>query len=551
VNTHQNNSLLRECLRILGPHRGLVALSAVLGVANGLCVTALLATVGRASSGAVRPDMRLALELAALCVLIVVCNVTSNLSTAYVGQRVLASMRCGLAERILTAPIAQLERFGSHRLMPVLVHDTGVLNTFILAVAPLIIATTITVSGIVYLTLLSWKLMSLTLVAAVIGIVAQWLAYQHGKPGLEAARHGEDLLQKQYEAISDGAKELRIQRPRRHHVRQQGIQHATRQILEGHIVAAKHFVSAEAFGSILFFVVIGVAIFLSTVSKDFGAALGAYILVMLYLKGPMEHVVNALPQFTEAQVAMQRITQLSREFSTTEPGLLEPANKAPELRLDRIELRELRYAFAPQEDVPAFELGPINLTISRGDITFIIGENGSGKTTLIKLLLGLYQAQQGHILLNGKKVTPDALDDYRQLFTTTFADCYVFDELPSAATDEAQALLERLELAHKVHIRSGSFSTTSLSTGQRKRLALVNAWMEARPILLFDEWAADQDPAFRRYFYTQLLPDLQRQGKTVIVISHDDRYFDIADQLIRMESGKPVIERRTLARTVG
>jgi putative pyoverdin transport system ATP-binding/permease protein len=138
------------------------------------------------------------------------------------------------------------------------------------------------------------------------------------------------------------------------------------------------------------------------------------------------------------------------------------------------------------------------------------------------------------------------LDDYRQMFTTIFADYFLFDDLvqnDKALPDDATQYLERLEIAHKVSVRDGAFTTTDLSTGQRKRLALVNAWLDERPVLVFDEWAADQDPTFRRIFYTELLPDLKRLGKTIIVISHDDRYFDVADQLVRMQAGRVITEK--------
>ena len=143
-------------------------------------------------------------------------------------------------------------------------------------------------------------------------------------------------------------------------------------------------------------------------------------------------------------------------------------------------------------------------------------------------------------------MTDPERDDYRQLFTTVFSDYYLFDDLVQGSAtqslDSATQYLERLEIAHKVSVKDGVFSTTDLSTGQRKRLALVNAWLEERPVLVFDEWAADQDPAFRRIFYTELLPDLKRLGKTIIVISHDDRYFDIADHLVRLRAGQVVHE---------
>ena len=213
--------------------------------------------------------------------------------------------------------------------------------------------------------------------------------------------------------------------------------------------------------------------------------------------------------------------------------------------LKSLELNQVFYEFPSVDNLAPFKLGPINIKIKQGDIVFIVGENGGGKTTLIKLLLGLYVPQQGQIMLDGKTVTAQYMDDYRQLFTTIFSDFYLFDELLNAEQDlpqQANKYLKKMKIDHKVTIKDGAFTTTDLSTGQRKRLALINAWLEERPVLVFDEWAADQDPSFRRIFYTQLLPDLKKLGKTIIVISHDDRYFNIADQLVRMENGNVISE---------
>ncbi|MET0124471.1 MAG: ATP-binding cassette domain-containing protein, partial [Pseudomonas caspiana] len=163
--------------------------------------------------------------------------------------------------------------------------------------------------------------------------------------------------------------------------------------------------------------------------------------------------------------------------------------------------------------------------------------------------LGLYAPQTGEISLNGQAVNAQTRDDYRQLFTTIFADYYLFDDVIQGDTqipEDATRYLKRLEIDHKVSVRDGAFTTTDLSTGQRKRLALVSAWLEERPVLVFDEWAADQDPTFRRIFYTELLPDLKRLGKTIIVISHDDRYFDVADQIVRMRAGSVVTETESV-----
>ncbi|WP_287812260.1 cyclic peptide export ABC transporter, partial [Pseudomonas sp.] len=260
---------------------------------------------------------------------------------------------------------------------------------------------------------------------------------------------------------------------------------------------------------------------------------------------PLEYLVGTLPIVSRAQIAFRRIADLSEQFSSPEPHLLleDRANTLGSLRT--LELDNVRYTFAPVEGSAPFSLGPVNLHIEQGDIVFIVGENGCGKTTLIKLLLGLYPPQHGEIRIDGRAIDAQNRDDYRQLFTTIFSDYYLFDDPFLGAKqvpESAEVYLKRLEIAHKVSIRDGRFTTTDLSTGQRKRLALINAWLEERPVLVFDEWAADQDPTFRRIFYTELLPELKRLGKTIIVISHDDRYFDVADHLVRMEAGKVVVE---------
>ncbi len=182
--------------------------------------------------------------------------------------------------------------------------------------------------------------------------------------------------------------------------------------------------------------------------------------------------------------------------------------------------------------------------IPQGRFPFITGDNGSGKTTLLKLLLGLYLPQNGTLELDCTPVSDANRDDYRQLFATVLSDFHLFRQVTSNMTEaqarHAVAVLDLLGLTGKVSIRDGAFSTTDLSTGQRKRLAFIQACVMGRPVLVFDEWAADQDPAFRHLFYTRLLPDLRRDGRTLIVISHDDRYFHIADQRLHMSAGRIV-----------
>ena len=545
--TQPARGVINELFTLLKPFRIIVTASVLLGMVGGLSVTVLLATINDALHSESGLTQGVVLLFAGLCLLALLSSIFSDIGTNYVGQHIIAKLRKELGEKVLSAPISQIERYRSHRLIPVLTHDVDTISDFAFAFAPLAISLTVTLGCMGYLAMLSWPMFLMMVVAIVIGTVIQYIARSYGIKGFFAARDSEDELQKHYNAIAEGAKELRIHRPRRHRMFVSGIKKTADEICDMQVRSVNIFVVAKTFGSMLFFVVIGLALALQSLwpSGD-KAVMSGFVLVLLYMKGPLEHLVGTLPIVSRAQIAFRRIAELSEQFSSPEPHLLlnDKGHKAE--RVHQLELVNVNYAFPPTPGSEPFRLGPVNLRIEEGEITFIVGENGCGKTTLIKLLLGLYTPQQGEIRLNGVAVDAEGRDDYRQLFTTIFSDYYLFDDVIQGdqhIPEDANKYLERLEISHKVSVLDGSFTTTDLSTGQRKRLALVNAWIEERPVLVFDEWAADQDPTFRRIFYTELLPDLKKLGKTIIVISHDDRYFDVADQLVRMQAGRVVSDR--------
>lgn len=545
--TDPKRGAFKGLLALLRPFRSIVLVSVALGMAGGLAITLLLATINNALHSDGGMTQGVVLTFAALCALALVSSIVSDVGTNYVGQRIIAALRKDLGEKVLSAPIEQIERYRTHRLIPVLTHDVDTISDFSFSFTPLAIASTVTLGCLCYLAYLSIPMFLMMVLAIVIGTAVQYVARSAGIKGFDAARDQEDELQRYYTAIASGAKELRIHRPRRFRMNAHRIQATADRISDIQVRSVNIFIVAKTFGSMLFFVVIGLALAIQAFNPDPDpSVITGFVLVLLYMKGPLEHVVTALPIVSRAQIAFRRIAELSERFSSPEPHLLLVDSEAPQSIVHSLELRGVSYSPPPVEGSEPFHLGPINLSIKQGDIVFIVGENGCGKTTLIKLLLGLYQPQSGEIRLNGETVTDRIRDDYRQLFTTVFADYYLFDDLVQGnagkSLDVATQYLDRLEIAHKVSVKDGAFTTTDLSTGQRKRLALVNAWLEERPVLVFDEWAADQDPAFRRIFYTELLPDLKRLGKTIIVISHDDRYFDIADQLVRLRAGKVVHE---------
>jgi putative ATP-binding cassette transporter len=254
---------------------------------------------------------------------------------------------------------------------------------------------------------------------------------------------------------------------------------------------------------------------------------------------PIELVLAWLPILGRAQVSLRRVEALGLSIEQESAGseTTETTSDSPRI-VPEIALEGVTYAY----DREGFALGPIDLTLRPGEIVVVAGGNGSGKTTLVKLLAGLYTPRSGVIRVDGRPVVSETLDSYRQLFSVVFVDGYLFPTLLGldhpALDDEAAALLDRLALADEVRVAGGAFSTTDLSQGQRKRLALLTAWLEDRPLVVLDEWAANQDTAFRRLFYHELLPEWRQRGKTLVVITHDEEYFPIADRILRIDAGR-------------
>ncbi len=539
-----------DLLRLLKPFVPWIVLSAVTGIGAGVATVALLATINEVLSRPGGMAGGLLLTFVVLCVIALIGRAASDISNNIVGQRLVAQVRKDLALKILAAPIDALERYRMHRLMPVLTQDVDMISDVAFMLAATMISTAIALGCLSYLGWLSLPLFGLLVVAMLIGVAVQTWAHARGIAGFFESREQEELLHKAYRGISEGAKELRMHRARRSRVYEEQIARTVDAIRDINHRAINIFVLATSFGSALFFLLIAMILGWAAWRTTEPTVLSGFVLVLLFIKGPIDQIVSALPHLGRARVAFERIADLTARFATPEPHLhLDSPPTSPPMR-EAIEMRGVRYAFDTPEGSEAFVLGPVDLRIERGEIVFIVGDNGSGKTTLIKLLLGLYAPQQGEVVLDGKAVTPETRDDYRQLFTTVFSDFYLFEDLVAGGEGGRQTLpetalpyLQRLEIAHKVSVKDGAFTTTDLSTGQRKRLALVHAYLEGRPVLVFDEWAADQDPTFRHLFYTELLPELRAKGHLLVVISHDDRYFHIADRVITMKAGRIAEER--------
>ncbi len=268
------------------------------------------------------------------------------------------------------------------------------------------------------------------------------------------------------------------------------------------------------------------------------------VAAFLFIMGPLFQIVNTFPELLKAEAAAitvdrmeQRLADAVSERETDVP----PISSFRELKLEDLEFR-----FADPKVSHPFTVGPINLTVKAGETLFLAGGNGSGKSTLLKLLIALYRPHSGCLKVDDVVIDASNEEAYQNLFSIIFSDFYLFDQLygiPDADEDKVNALIDDLGLTGKTRLVDGEFETLDLSTGQRKRLALLVSMMEDKPICVYDEWAAEQDPSFRKRFYREILPELKAQGKTIIAVTHDDKYFDAADQLLQMDEGKLISYR--------
>lgn len=519
-------------------------LAILVGVLSGLASTGLLIVIDQANSRETNlSTAALAWRFAGLVLLVAASRFTSSVILARLGARAATTLQVQLARRIVAAPLRRLEEVGPARLMASLVDDvTEVSHT--LTVMPNSMINAVVIAGsLCYMGYLSLRMLGGIVLTIAVGSSLYRLLASAGAARQRQAREREDELFESLRGLTQGTKELKMRRARSERFVERLEEVAT--TLRGlRVQAQQFFVGAGAGGHALFFVVVGSVLFAPPSLLHLTAKTRTgYIFLLLYIIGPLQSLLNLAPDLSAAEVAVRKIEKLGLSLLEEAEGPAAAARLAPAWR--RLELSRVCHTYR-REDGDTFSLGPLDLAFEPGELVFVIGGNGSGKTTLVKILLGLYLPEKGDLRWDGERVTEDALDRYRRMFSVVFSDFFLFEELFGLEApdldDRARRYLGELRLKHKVRIERGRLSTTELSQGQRKRLALLTAYLEESPIFVFDEWAADQDPEFKAVFYREMLPDLKARGKTIVVISHDDRYYGIADRIVKLDSGQLVYD---------
>ena len=521
-----------------------VAIAVLTGLVSGGSSARLIALINRAVSGNSSAD--LVWYFVGLALVALLTGTISQFLLIDLAQAAIYKLRLRLSQGILSAPLRQLEELGASRLLATLVEDVQAISSSVFAIPFICIDLAVITGCLIYLGWLSGVVFFVVVALIGIAVVSVQLLLNRAYRFLASAREEDDRLFKHFRSITEGIKELKLHTLRRQVFFSEELQVSAAVSRQYRTSALKIAALTTGWGQLLFFTVVGLLLFgLPRWVSVTTPVLSAYVLTITYLLIPLQSILGHLPTLFSASVAVEKVEQMGLALaSRAETNSAIQVTSAP--NWTSLELNQVSHTYRGEEENSRFVLGAICLTFYPGELVFIVGGNGSGKSTLAKLLTGLYIPEAGEIRLDGKPITAENLEWYRQHFSAVFSDFYLFERLLGIGNydldTQAQKYLQQLHLEQKVQVKDGVLSTTALSQGQRKRLVLT-AYLEDRPIYLFDEWASDQDPFFREIFYKQLLPDLKQRGKTALVISHDDRYFHLADRVIKLDYGKVEYDR--------
>lgn len=529
---------------LINEYRWRLFFATVINSASSFASIGLLALINSEINTTVNTD-NLADRVTVFVVAVFALFVISFASQFYLtklGATLVRRLRAIMLERILRTDFARLEEIGGHKIYATL---TGDINRISLALSTLplfFFNLSLIVLCFGYFAYLSVPyFLMLSAVVAVILVVSRMML-KRGVFYMHVLREREDELFRMFQTVVEGSKELNINGNRRKHFYEEQALPSMEAIRETDVKSNLFWNLNNSWSATVLFVCLGVLVFSA---KSFmpvtNEVLVGFVLGITYLVGPFAVIMTSFQNLSQGLVAYKKINKFELA-DLPEKGRKSAAISAPDLKWGKLTLNHIYYQYHYADDDYEFSVGPVDLTIEQGEIIFFCGGNGSGKSTFAKLLVGLYKPEKGEAVLGGVHINEDNLSWYQSHFSTVFSDFYLFDrvldERGGLAEDSVvEEYLEKLQLQDKLESKGGVLSSIDFSHGQKKRLALLLAYVENASIYVFDEWAADQDPYFRKYFYTRLLPELKARGKTVIVISHDDKYFYMADKLYQFDNG--------------
>ena len=479
------------------------------------------------------------LLFATIILLFVWVRKTLALGIIRVSQTLFWRLRKDILKLVLRSNYRQLVA-EKNEVYSAIVSDVNVLTNVSMTLIDFCTAIILSVSCLVYLCTISVLLFLITLGVALTGVTIYHFRSASNVNAFKEARALETRFQASFNSILNGFKEITMDPRKGRAIFDKKIDSISRKAYSNNSTAFAGFLENQITGQILFYLLISSVLLLFSITLRIKTSdTISFIFTLLYLLGSIETIMLLLPGLARAKIASKHLMSLKKRLEGLHFQSALPASYIQKEEFEHLEVHGLYFKYSGDKD--GFGIGPITFEVQRSEIVFIYGGNGSGKTTFIHAILGLSVPSGGEIRINGQMVAEDNYSTYRTAFAVVFSDFYLFDELVGVDNyNQAkwEFYLQLFELSGKVSLNEGVFSSTDLSAGQRKRLALIAALLENKPVLVIDEWAADQDPHFRKKFYTEILPLLKEDGLTIIAITHDDKYYHCADKLYKMEYGK-------------
>jgi len=465
------------------------------------------------------------------------------ISTIRFSQRIFWKLRTDIIHLVLKANYEQFK--GKQNLVSAaLIRDVNALTNASLNIIQFSTSVIMIIACFIYMALLSVPLFFITLFVVIAGISVYYWNMNKNQRFFRIGRDLDDNFIGSFNSLLSGFKEIQLDPRKGDEIYEKEIKVVSANSIRNSQKAYVGFLNNQMTGQVLFYCLIAfLLLFLKFwINLDTQIVVN-FLFILLFLLGAVETTMVILPGLIQAKVSAERLTELRQELSNNEFSDYRWVGDLATNGFETIRVDKVKYRYPEEEGSgeEGFSIGPISLEINKGDVVFIYGGNGSGKTTFILTLLGLLKPSEGTIYLKDMPLDDSNYKAFRLLFGVVFSDFYLFNKLYGIGqVNKARAdqLIELFELDGLVTFEGNAFSTGDMSTGQRKRLALIGTLLENKPILVLDEWAADQDPHFRRKFYNEIIPILKNDGYTLICITHDDKYYHCADRLYKMDYGR-------------
>jgi putative ATP-binding cassette transporter len=466
-------------------------------------------------------------------------------------EAIIHKLRLRLMDQVRHSELLEMENIGRARIVAAITSDTAVLTQASNLLAFTIQGAVLIFFVAIYVAFLSVMAILITIVVVgTAGVIFHLKNKRLAAEKQEAAAWERRLFDRLTDFL-DGFKEIRLNTARSDDLYADAVE-VSRTAANIKIKSQAETFKLIVTSQVSMYILLGAVVFVAPqLSSNLGgASLTKTTTALMFVVGACFGLVQSIPVLLIANAAADRIVQLEATLEAHVGARKEREIKIPK-RFDTIEMQNIVFRYVDKFSDTTFQIGPLNFTLHSGDLVFITGGNGSGKSTFMKVLAGLYPPDSGEIMLDGMRVNDETRDTYRALLSGIFFDNHLFRRLygiPEPAPGELDRLLAKFRLEDKTGLQNGEFRTLELSGGQRRRLALIVSMLEKRPILLLDEWTAEQDPEFRRKFYHELLPEMLQAGVTIVVITHDDRYLDELDlpaRRLRMDEGRFVDRQPT------